>query len=150
MSFAAAAARLAAEELGKALNDAGHYDVVPVVLATDRGTAGRPPRPGEAEATAANLRLVLDALAGRKVDPPSLAAVPGANRLSAATPDDLVIIFASTHGFTDPRGIYYMFPQDLGKPRGLGRLVTPDLLEACVSSGELSAWLRRWTPGNCR
>jgi len=148
LHYAGDDARLAATELGKALNDAGHYEVVKVVLATDRGVGGGPSQPDEAAATAANLRLVLDALAGRQGDARALAAIPNAKRLAAATPDDLVILFASTHGFTDPRGVYYMFPQDLGKPRGLGRrVVTPDLLEQCVSSGELSAWLRKVDAG---
>jgi WD40 repeat protein len=142
LRYSAADARLVATKLGKALSEAGHFEVVPVLLATDRGAAGSPPRPGEAAATVANLKAVLDALAGRQADARALAAVPNAGRLAAATPDDLVVLFASAHGFTDTRGAYYIFPQDIGKPRGLGRVVTPDLLDACVSSGELSAWLR--------
>ena len=141
----------ARQKLRKALNEAEHYDVVPVVLATDRGTAGQPPRPGEAAATAANLRLVLDALAGRKGDARALAAIPGANRLSAATPDDLVILFASSHGYTDRKGAYYLFPSDLGPARAAGRSIDEErdtaLLGACISSGELSAWLRRVDAG---
>jgi WD40 repeat protein len=147
LHYCAADARLAASKLVSALKGAGHYKVVPVVLTSERGAAGGAPRLGEAPATAANLKLVLDALAGRQVDARALAAVPNAERLAAATPDDVVILFASTHGFTDPRGAYYIFPQDIGKPRGLGRVVTPDLLEACVSSGELSAWLRQVDAG---
>ncbi len=142
LSFAAADARLAAGELGSALEAAKQYEVVPVVLATDRGAAGAAPRPGESVATAAHLKAVLGRLAGRPVDAAALAAIPGADRLAAATPDDLVILFASSHGYTDRKGAYYLFPSDLGPPRGLGRAVTPELLEACVSSGELSAWLR--------
>jgi len=148
LSFAAADARLAAGELGRALEAAKQYEVVPVVLATDRGAAGRPPRRGEAAATAAHLKAVLDRLAGRPVDPARAGVIAGLERLQPATPDDLVLLFASSHGYTDHRGAYYMFPQDLGKPRGLGRrVVTPDLLEACVSSGELSAWLRKVDAG---
>ena len=147
LRYAADDARLAAQELGKALRAAGQYEVVPVVLATDRGAAGRPPRGGEAAATAAHLKAVLDRLAGRPVDPATLAAIPGAGKLSAATPDDLVILFTSSHGYTDPKGAYYLFPCDLGPPRSLGRVVTPDLLESCVSSGELSAWLRKVDAG---
>jgi WD40 repeat protein len=142
LRYSAADARLVATELGKALSEAGHFEVVPVLLATDRGAAGRPPRPDEAAATAANLKAVLDALAGRQTDARALAAIANARSLTAATPDDLVVLFASTHGYTDTQGAYYIFPQDIGKPRRLGRVVTPDLLDACVSSGELSAWLR--------
>jgi len=142
LSFSAADARLAAQELGKALKQAGRYEVVPVVLATDRGTAGHPPRPGEAAAIAANLKAVLERLAGRSVAPAALAAIAGDDRLSAATPDDLVILFAASHGYKDKKGAFYLFPSDLGPPRGLGRAVGEALLKRCISSGELSAWLR--------
>jgi WD40 repeat protein len=146
LNFSAGDARLATQELGKALKQAGRYEVVPVVLATDRGTAGRPARPGESSATAANLKAVLERLAGRPVDPAALAAIPGADKVTTATPDDLVIIFASSHGYTDREGAYYLFPSDIGPVRSAGRSIDEErdkaLLDACISSGELSAWLR--------
>jgi WD40 repeat protein len=146
LSFSAGDARLAEQELGKALKDVGRYEVVPIVLATDRGTAGQPARPGEAAATAANLKAVLERLAGRPVDPAVLASIPGADKVTTATPDDLVIVFASSHGYTDRKGAYYMFPSDIGPVRAGGRSIDEErdkaLLDACISSGELSAWLR--------
>jgi WD40 repeat protein len=146
LSFSADDARLSAAKLSEALQAAGHYEVVPVVLATSRGGAGVAPKPGEAAATAANLKLVLDALAGRDINKPALARIPGGVKLEPATPDDLVLILVSSHGYTDKRGVYYLFPEDIGPPRGVGRLIDESrdkaLLEACISSGELSAWLR--------
>ncbi len=146
LSFSAADARLASGELGKALKQAGRHEVVPVVLATDRGAARRPPRPGEAAATSANFKAVLERLAGRPADPAALAAIPGSDRLTTATPDDLVLLFASSHGYTDRKGAYFLFPSDIGPVRAAGRSIDEQrdraLLDACISSGELSAWLR--------
>jgi WD40 repeat protein len=146
LNYSAGDARLATQELGKALKQAGHYEVVPVVLVTDRGIAGKPPRPGEASPTAANFKAVLERLAGCPVDSAALAAIPGADKLTTATPDDLVIIFASSHGYTDRKGAYYLFPSDIGPVRSAGRSIDEErdkaLLDACISSGELSAWLR--------
>jgi hypothetical protein len=113
-----------------------------VVLATDRGDAGAPPRPAGGAATAGNLKAVLGRMAGPAADRRILGAIPNSERIQAASPDDLVIIFASSHGYTDSKGAYYLFPADIGPPRGLGRAVTPELLDRCISSAELSAWLR--------
>ena len=63
----------------------------------------------------------------------------------------MVILFASSHGYTDRKGAYYLFPSDLGPARAAGRSIDEErdtaLLGACISSGELSAWLRRVDAG---
>jgi hypothetical protein len=53
-----------------------------------------------------------------------------------------VVLFCSTHGYTDPKGAFYLFPSDIGAGGGPGRAVTPELLRRCVSTGELASWLR--------
>ena len=78
LSFAAADARLAATRAGQAARcGRADYEVVPILLATDRGAAGASARPGEATATAAHLKAVLDRLAGRPVDMASPGRHPG-------------------------------------------------------------------------
>jgi hypothetical protein len=146
LRYSADDARLAAAELGCALQAAKHYEVRRIVLATDRGAAGAAPKPGEAAASAANLHAILARLAGGPKDPAALGAIPGYAALEPASPDDLVLLFASSHGYTDRKGAYYLFPSDIGPPRQRGRELDEErdtaLLAACVSSGELSAWLR--------
>jgi WD40 repeat protein len=148
LRYSADDGRLAAAQLGKALEEAKHYELVRVVLATDRGATKAAPKPGEAPATAANLQAVLARLAGGPAEAGACEGIPGYAKLEPATPDDLVIVFASSHGYTDRKGAYYLFPSDIGPARHMGRLLDEnnrsdlELLKACVSSGELSAWLR--------
>jgi len=142
LRFAAADARLVLAELGARLVLAG-YDVVPVALVSPHDALQR----GEAAATKAHLQAVLARLAGREADP-GAGAVPGFDKLAAATPDDLVLVFASSHGYTDAEGAYYLLPADIGPPRPNSIYeVDQALLGHCVSSGELSSWLRRIDAG---
>jgi WD40 repeat protein len=53
-------------------------------------------------------------------------------------PDDLVVLSFSGHGYTDARGALYLLPYDIG----VGRTRVEDVLENCISTAELSAWLR--------
>lgn len=63
-----------------------------------------------------------------------------------AKPDDLVLLAFSGHGYTDPSdGDFYIFPHDLGIHTGK---FTPEFLqEHCISSEELSMWLREVDAG---
>jgi WD40 repeat protein len=136
LQYAANDARLAGSVLEKRLRALGKFaSVVPIFLvsADDR-------LEGEAAATKANLKAVLDALAGRSEDRTPLDAIPGAGRLAKATPDDLVLLLCSTHGYVDPRGVFYTLPHDTGP--GASRLFTEELLERCISSEEISLWMR--------
>jgi WD domain, G-beta repeat len=143
LRFAAADARLVLAEMSTRLGRAG-YDVVPVALVSPHDAL----RQGEAVATKANLRTILARLAGSAADPQAAGAIPGFDRLTAATPDDLVLVFASSHGYTDTKGTYYLLPADIG-PRRPNSIYEVDqaLLGHCVSSGELSSWLRRIDAG---
>lgn len=142
LRFAANDARRLQEVVADRADRTGEYDeVVRVPLISDFETeAGRkvaPRRLTESTATKANFKTVLDLLAGRRVDPAALKSVPSASRLRAATPEDLVIISFSSHGYADERGNFYLMPFDTG-PRG----DLAQTLPRAVSSDELSRWLR--------
>jgi replication initiation and membrane attachment protein DnaB len=65
-------------------------------------------RASENSATKAHLRAVLDVLAGRQADAALLKQIPNADKLRAARPEDLVLPSASSHGYTDRDGIFYL------------------------------------------
>ncbi|MDQ2623237.1 MAG: caspase family protein [Actinomycetota bacterium] len=141
LNFAVSDARRIQESLGDRLRER-KFEVVPICLISDRATL----HPGEAPATRENLRAVLAALSRTNKPNEELGRrIPGADRLAPATPDDLVFLFTSTHGYTKPgSGVYYLFPHDIGPPPPGGRPldVSDRLLARCIRSGELSAWLR--------
>ena len=144
LAFAAADARAYASALDSTLSASGDYhEVVAVTLVSAHdGTHGEG---ASTDATASALRGALLRLAGDPLDADAeaaLARVPGADRLAEATPDDVVVVTASTHGYASPEGVFYLLPADVPTlPRGRA-LESPAFLEAAVSSDELSAWLR--------
>lgn len=75
------------------------------------------------QATKLNLKTVLDFLAGQAVDP--------AGRIRAASPDDLVILYICSHGYTDPNGKFYLVPYDTGPFQG----ISPSELDDCAKTG---------------
>lgn len=90
------------------------------------------------------LKSLLDRLAGQNVTLSS--AIPNADRLRQATPQDLFILSFSGHGYVDERGIFYAFTHDIGP--GTDKTVTPERLNRALSSDELSQWLRNVDAGN--
>src|SRR5262249_7457655 len=118
LRYPAADARLAVRALADGLCAAGRYEVVPVLLVSERGR-GRVP--GPASAPKATLQAVLAALPGEPVPEKLKVQVSGTAKLRRATPDDLVVLFASSHGYTDDRGTFHLLPSDIGPARGLGR-----------------------------
>lgn len=142
LRFAANDARRMQEVLAERAAATGEYEeVVAVRLVSDYETRdGRKATPRvvtEASATKANFKAVLDLLAGREVQAEQLKGVRGAERLRAATPDDLVIITFSSHGYADQRGAFYLLTSDTGTHGGMR-----EAARRGVSSDELSAWLR--------
>jgi WD40 repeat protein len=131
LMFAASDAKLTVAEFAKALND--RYEVVPVELVSE-GVDGRL----TGAATRDNLRSVLQLLAGQTVSGESRQRIPHADRLALATPDDLVLLALSCHGYMDQRGTLYLLPYDVGE----GQQNVSTALPRCISSGDLSAWLR--------
>lgn len=61
-----------------------------------------------------------------------------ASALDKATPDDIVIVSFSGHGWADPRGNFYLVPSDGKWADGEG---TPDT-SSLVSAATLTMWLR--------
>jgi WD40 repeat protein len=142
LRFAANDARRLQAVVSERLARGGAYsEVVRVPLVSDyESKDGRKSEPRvltEASATKANFRAVLDVLAGKTVDPQLLKAVPAAEHLRAAEPEDLVLISFSSHGYADERGNFYLLPSDTGPGGEMG-----EVLGRSISSEELSAWLR--------
>jgi WD40 repeat protein/uncharacterized caspase-like protein len=142
LRFAANDARRLQETVAARLASGGEYEeVVSVPLISDYAKeGGRKTSPRivkEMTATKRNFKAVLDLLAGRKVDEEALKAIPNADKLRRATPEDLVLVSFSSHGYADERGNFYLFASDAGAPSNLG-----DTLARAISSDELGAWLR--------
>jgi WD40 repeat protein len=138
LKYADADARRLLEVLPPQLEATEQYDdVVPIPLFADReGGAG----PSVANATKTNIEGVLDLLAGRPVATEVRHAIPNADRVQQARPEDLVLISYSSHGYADLGGNFYLFPYDIG-PSTSGK-VSDELLRRAISSAELSLWLR--------
>lgn len=98
-------------------------------------------------ATKADLRAVLTRLAGKPLtreETARLGRIPGAARLTAVTPDDLLILSFSGHGYANDQGAFYLLPYDIGTGNGT---MPPERLARCISSDDLSQWLREVDAG---
>src|SRR5882672_6529486 len=65
------------------------------------------------------------------------------SKLKKATPDDLVLIFFSSHGLyrkINGRDRFYFLPYDIGPGKRIEE--TPSLFEHSISNEELAAWLK--------
>ncbi len=76
---------------------------------------------GASNATKADIRTALDAIAKQ------------------ATPDDVLVLSFSGHGYTSPDGMFYVFPSDI---QGSCSDPNADLLKGAISADELAEWLR--------
>lgn len=120
-------------------------DVVEIPLISGReninGLAGE-----RRDATKGNIQTVLELLAGKAPPDERLKTLERAvgtgvlRRVQQATPDDIVLIAFSSHGYADAGGIFYIVPADIG--RDSRKRVTTQLLSRSISSDELSLWLR--------
>ena len=142
LRFAANDARRLQEVVAARVASGGEYEeVLSVPLISDYATEGgrkvSPRVVKESNATKRNFRAVLDLLAGRKVDEETLKSIPNADKLRRATPEDLVLVSFSSHGYADERGSFYLFGSDAGSSSDL-----KDALARAISSDELGAWLR--------
>ena len=142
LRFAANDARRLQEVVAARVRAGGEYEeVLSVPLISDYASeGGRKTSPRvlkETGATKKNFKAVLDLLAGRKVDEEVLRGIPNASQLKRATPEDLVIISFSSHGYADERGRFFLFASDTGRSGGMR-----DALPRAISSDELGAWLR--------
>jgi WD40 repeat protein len=145
LRFAANDARRLQEVVAARVREGGEYEeVVGVPLISDYETEGgrkrRPRVVKESAATKKNFKAVLDLLAGREVDEETLKGIPNASQLRRATPEDLVLVSFSSHGYADERGGFYLFTSDVAAAGTYAEM--RDALRGAVSSDELGAWLR--------
>src|SRR5262245_3804912 len=118
--------------------------VITVPLISDYKGEGTQRMIIEATATKKNVKAVLDMLAGRAVDAETKKQIPNADKLQPASPEDLVLISFSSHGYADNNGNFYFVLYDTGP--STDEKVTEALLQKLspnfLSSEELSQWLR--------
>ena len=128
------------KELKQADGVSDRYEVVSFPLVSEYNGDGATLKSNDA--TKQKIRAVFDLLAGRTVDDKLVdelqASVPHVGQLRKAGPDDLLLISFSSHGYTDRSGNFFILPYDIGS----SSKITPDLLAHCISSEELSVWLR--------
>ncbi len=147
LRFAANDARRLQETVADSVAGAGDYaEIVRVPLISDYelkdGKKSAPRIVTESSATKANFKAVLDLLAGKTVDAETLRRIPNAAEIRQATPEDLVIISFSSHGYADERGNFYLLPYDTGAGAEMR-----DVLTRAISSDEMSLWLREVDAG---
>lgn len=158
LSFAANDARVVKNELTSALRATQYFEnVVGVSLVSDYASIDdslnelrvkhkvSPRTITEASATKQNLKQVFERLAGKpKTESVNVRDV---DALGAVSPDDLLVIYFSGHGYTDTRGNFYLVPYDVGQvPYDVGQVseqnFSDDVLGRFVSSNELSEWIK--------
>jgi hypothetical protein len=131
LSYAANDARQLQRALSAGLARSGRYgEVVPIALISDGDVRG---------ADKAVLQAILGRLAGEPA-PDVLRALPNADRIAPAGPNDLVILSFAGHGHADAQGSFYLLTQDTGLDTG--RQLSDDLRRRSISSDELSRWMR--------
>ena len=119
-----------AEKLGKV----GIYEVIPIQLVT----AYEDGRLVE-DATKQNIETIFELLAGKEVAAERKQKIPNAERVRKATPDDLIIVTFSSHGYSTRGGDFYLLPSDV--TRKSERQKVPDL-SSMISGEELALWVR--------
>jgi WD40 repeat protein/uncharacterized caspase-like protein len=141
LTYAANDARRLRSVLHERLARAGAYrDVVDVPLISDYRVGAGVRLVTTKSATKANVKTVLDLLAGKQVERKRFKDIPNAENIRQARPEDLVLISISSHGYADGRGEFYFFPYDISASRT--RKITEKELGRAISSEELSYWLR--------
>ena len=87
-----------------------------------------------------DVQTVLDLLAGRPVSNGAKKEVSNADKIMPARPEDTVLISFSCHGDSDRLGNFYLVPYDIGAADTHSKI--EDIYPKCISSQELSKWLR--------
>lgn len=124
-----------ARDIEKFLKDMlqAKYEIVPVQLISEFHEDGLGFK--QNLATKNNIQTVLNILSGREVKAAQREPIPNQDKLRAATPDDLVILYIASHGYADPRGVFYTIPSDLGTS---AETVSVTLLNRCLTTAEQS------------
>jgi hypothetical protein len=94
----------------------------------------------ESAATKPNFKVVLDLLAGKRVEAATRALIAGADKIQRAEPEDFVLITFACFGFTDEQGQFRFFLSDMGANQQ--QQSTAELYRRALSSNELADWLR--------
>jgi WD40 repeat protein len=141
LQFAANDARRFQEVLPQSLAATGEFsEVVRISLISDWELRRGQKVATKRDATKANFKAVLDLLAGRPVADEIKRSIPNAEKLAKTTPDDLLLILFSSHGYADQGGNFYFIPYDTGP--GACSVFTETVRQRSISSDELSLWLR--------
>ena len=118
---------------------------MPLSLISEKGKDGGLSQGDTRQATKANIHAVLDLLAGKgEGERDRLRREVGSeiDKLAKATPDDLVILAYSGHGYADERSRFYLVPSERTETD-----ILPAVLPRLISSEELTAWLREVDAG---
>jgi hypothetical protein len=124
-----------AREIEKLLNDKlqSKYEIVPVQLISEFNDDGLDLK--QDLPTKSNVRAVMNILSGQTLSVDKRVRIPNYKRLRPATPDDLVFIYIASHGYADPKGMFYIVPSDLGLS---AERVSEALLTRCLTMAKLS------------
>lgn len=146
LRFAARDATRLVAALGSRLEAVG-YEVRAVTLLSDYEGERFTGRRAVTQATRGNLQAVLDRLAGRPGDPHAQDRLPAeARSLDRCRPDDLVVLFIASHGFTDrSTGLFHLLPYDVGRHDLAGdreSTLRAILEHSSITSADLARWLR--------
>ena len=134
------ARRFQAVLLGRLATSGEYSEVVSITLISDWEQRGTEQVTTVQAATKINFKGVLDLLAGRPLEENIRRAIPNAEKITKVTPDDLVIILFSSHGYADSNGLFYFIPYDTGA--GSCNVFSETVQQRSISSDELSLWLR--------
>jgi WD40 repeat protein len=138
LEFAASDAHLVRDIVSVKPRATEEYDEVVDVLLTSEEKVVNGQKVMERRATKENFRKILRLLAGEKFNAEELKDIPNSKQIQKAKPEDLVLIFFSSHGYRDTER-FYLFPYDTGEGQGRDpEAVVPH----AISSDDLYIWLR--------
>ena len=138
LEFAANDAHLVDDTVAAKVRATGDYDDVVNVSLTSEEKVVNGQKQLIKSATKENFRKVMRLLAGERLASSEIRGIPNAQKIEKATPEDIVLIFYSSHGYRDTER-FYLFPYDTGA--GEGR--DPEaVIPQAISSDDLYQWLR--------
>lgn len=116
------------------LRQTGNYDVIPIrlVSAYEDGELVE-------NATKENIEAVFEMLSGKEISTERKQKIPNSERIRRSTPDDLIIVTFSTHGYSTRGGDFYLLPSNLTRQTEGQKI--PDL-SSMISGEELGLWVR--------
>jgi WD40 repeat protein/uncharacterized caspase-like protein len=142
--YAAADAQLANEFIFAPQSQYGDVNVVRIPLIVSHSGTERVDNADALLPTKENIESILDLLSGRSLSVRGARQIPMSVQsvLKRAGPDDVVLFYFSGHGFTDKKGVFYLYPYDPSATNE--KDITVDRL---ISSAELSSWLKNLDAG---